>query len=409
MANATQSLGNSDKNALLLQILSKVEHLDTIEQDIKSVKNDLAQLTHSLEYSQSQIKDLTEKCDCVGEENKLLKVNIHALNHQNVFMNEKIIQLENYSRRENVRISGLYERDYENCENMVLKLFADIGCDILYIQRCHRVGPKVQGKVRDILARFLYYPDKMAVMRNRKLLPRGVYMNDDCSPETQRGINVLRRVWKEALNYDQNAKLSGDKLIYKGNAYSVDNVKAVDFNLEKLSTKENVDTVAFSGRFSVLSNLHPHSFIVAGQPYKSNEHYYQYNKCMEAGREDVAAQVLLSSQPEDAMAVGKKVNMTKEWTQSKGRMIMKTGARAKFSNGTLKNKLLSTGHKIIAEATRHPIWGVGMPFTAGDVLSRDCWTGSNLLGIVLKEIREELAKRVMPTTPVIWTMPHLEL
>jgi hypothetical protein len=45
----------------------------------------------------------------------------------------------------------------------------------------------------------------------------------------------------------------------------------------------------------------------------------------------------------------------------------------------------------IIEATRHPLWGVGLPFTSQQIRNQNSWTGKNLMGHVLHELREGLA------------------
>ena len=140
----------------------------------------------------------------------------------------------------------------------------------------------------------------------------------------------------------------------------------------------------------MLSNLYPHVIEIDNQTFPSTEHYYQYNKCLSNGDTEAAASVLLSNQPEDAMAAGRSVRQTPEWTLNEGRAIMKKALKSKFSCGSMSKKLKSTGNRLLAEATRHPCWGIGQPFTSHNVLSPDTHRGHSLLGKLLMEIRSEL-------------------
>ena len=111
---------------------------------------------------------------------------------------------------------------------------------------------------------------------------------------------------------------------------------------------------------------------------------------MNTGNTEAAAAVLLAKQPEDAMAAGRSVRQTTEWTLREGRAIMKKVLKCKFSTEAMKKKLKSTGNRLLAEATRHSCWGISQPFTSHNVLNPDTHRGHNLLGTILMEIRSEL-------------------
>ena len=65
---------------------------------------------------------------------------------------------------------------------------------------------------------------------------------------------------------------------------------------------------------------------------------------------------------------------------------------AKFSqNEKAQYYLLSTGDKILAEASPYDtIWGIGLEASDFDSTNPDRWPGKNLLGKVLMRVREEL-------------------
>jgi hypothetical protein len=382
---------------VLDHILKKLDQLDTLDiikqdiQELKDIKKDVTDLTQSITFTQGQVDSIITCHEQIVQDNTRLKEQMITLNHQNTFLLDKIVHLEDYSRRENIRICGASETDRENCWETVYGILRMIGCDDVDIQRCHRIGIKEARKTRDIIVRFMFYPAKVTVMQNRKHLPHGIYINDDYSADTQCRINTLRPVLKKARSQDEEARMVGDKLLYKRKFYSVENINTIDFDLQQLSMKQSDNTVAFAGRHSFLSNLHPCQMSVQGQEYSSNEQHFQYRKCQEAGRPDIAAQVLLCSQPEAAMHVGKQVRMPKEWSQATGRKIMKEGVKAKFEDPSLRKKLLATSKLDIFEATRHPLWGIGLPITFEQIFNKQRWTGGNLMGLVLQEVRQELA------------------
>jgi ribA/ribD-fused uncharacterized protein len=68
---------------------------------------------------------------------------------------------------------------------------------------------------------------------------------------------------------------------------------------------------------------------------------------------------------------------------------------SKFSqNSNLKDILLSTGNKIIAEASpRDKIWGIGIGSKNPNTQNKTEWKGTNILGWALMEARESLNKK----------------
>ena len=372
-------------------IMQRLEGLDSIQREIKSLHQDIKEVKKSLEFSDQKLEIIVKEHEALKTDNTQLQGKVKSLEYQNRYLSSKVNQLEDYSRKNNIRISGIEEKRGEDCFKEINNLFEKIGCMEIYLERCHRTGKREDGKNRDIIARFSYFPDKILVMKHRKSLPAGVFINDDYCVATQRKINTLRPVLKVARQTDDSTKLIGDKLVYKKKTYSTDNIMSIPINLTELSTKENDHVVAFAGRYSPLSNLFPYTFTVEDQEYKSNEHYYQHQKCKAAGRDEIAAMVLMEPDPEGAMSVGKQVTMSAEWITTSSKNIMKKGIKSKFSSPNMKNILVKTGQKIIAEGTRHPLWGVGLPFTSQDLLNQGYWTGNNFLGELLCQVRTELA------------------
>ena len=71
--------------------------------------------------------------------------------------------------------------------------------------------------------------------------------------------------------------------------------------------------------------------------------------------------------------------------------IVKDLNREKFEqNPELMDELLATGNDIIAEGASYDrVWGIGLSPSHRDVQTPDRWRGTNLLGKLLMELREE--------------------
>lgn len=139
------------------------------------------------------------------------------LNDENEKLKERVVKLESamdeteqYSRRNNLRISNIAESDDENTDQLVLKVaeILEVSLTPIDIDRSHRVGRKGIKPRRDIIVKFGTYRARERLFKNRAKLKdsemNGVYINEDltkCRSEIlyqarQRAKSgVLRGAW----------------------------------------------------------------------------------------------------------------------------------------------------------------------------------------------------------------------
>lgn len=105
--------------------------------------------------------------------------------------------------------------------------------------------------------------------------------------------------------------------------------------------------------------------------------------------------ILRANSPKDCKALGKQVTPfdAKVWDAVKYD-IVKTGNKAKFEqNPDLMNLLLSTGDRIMAEASpKDKIWGIALDAETAKHINPEAWPGQNLLGKILMELKAEYRK-----------------
>ena len=107
---------------------------------------------------------------------------MQALKNENKLLAMKIRDMENYSRRDNMEISGVPETKSDAIREVCKRIFTEslkitTGIELV---RCHRVGRVRDGFVRPILVRFRFHEDKEAIMKNRVMLRgTGYFINDD--------------------------------------------------------------------------------------------------------------------------------------------------------------------------------------------------------------------------------------
>ncbi|CAM3849957.1 Swarming motility protein YbiA [Vibrio aerogenes CECT 7868] len=144
---------------------------------------------------------------------------------------------------------------------------------------------------------------------------------------------------------------------------------------------------------SCFSQWYSAPFEENGIRFKTAEHYMMYHKAMLFGCPDIGEQIIASSHPNEAKQLGRKVTGFDEavWHEKRFDIVVSAN-RLKFSqNPELKDFLLSTGKRILVEASPvDKIWGIGLAadHELADIPAK--WKGLNLLGYALMVVRGEL-------------------
>ena len=150
---------------------------------------------------------------------------------------EKIIALENYSRRENLRFMNVPERNDENCMDVVYDIIENdmnINVEDIHFHAVHRVGkPRSEDASksfpRPIIARFLSRENRDAVFRARNRLKdseraKDVYITQDYAKAIQQERKVLIKAMFQAKERGLSAKGIDRKLIINNVIYKVSNI-----------------------------------------------------------------------------------------------------------------------------------------------------------------------------------------
>ena len=111
------------------------------------------------------------------------------------------------------------------------------------------------------------------------------------------------------------------------------------------------------------------------------------------GDEEVMNQILAETDQMTIKRLGRLVKNYDDsvWTERRFQIVVE-GNLAKFSqNEDLRHFLLSTGDKILVEASpKDTIWGIGFDEFAPEATNPALWNGENLLGFALMEVRDRL-------------------
>ena len=227
MSASKKNTKQQDQNVTLDSIKELFEkmfkkHEETIKSIISSnnkimndrldkLSNDICDFKHSLEFTQHEF---TTKIKNVNEELKLIKEQLVPLNEGERCMEEiknKLVDLEDRSRRQNLRIDGINEEpneSWDECKKKVQDLFKEtLGIEErIEIDRAHRTGTRRGGKQRTIILKLSSCKDKTIILKNGKRLKgTGIYLYEDFSRET---MELRKKLWEDVKRHRDHGKFS---------------------------------------------------------------------------------------------------------------------------------------------------------------------------------------------------------
>lgn len=209
------------KSAMDILVKQMTERIDKLEGKVSD-------LTASLQFTQHEVDELKSTNKEHEREKKEAMSKMASLVDQLNISNERFKELEgrinyqeDYSRRKNLRISGIEERSggetWEQTAATVGSLLEEkLQMPGLQLERAHRVGIRQDSRPRTIVARFNRFCDREAVMRNaKKLRGTNIFLNDDLCAASQAIKNSQLPSLKEAKAQGKIAYFRHTRLIIK--------------------------------------------------------------------------------------------------------------------------------------------------------------------------------------------------
>ena len=196
-------------------------------------------------------------------------------------------------------------------------------------------------------------------------------------------------------------KLVNNKLYIAGKVYTSANMHELPETLhpQYIYTPSRFGITAFFSNNSPLSNHyqipgHPKKaqFVVGNDSYTSMEQYFMAEKAKEFNDVDAIRKIMAKSNPVEIKKFGTNIKgyKQKQWISACEDKLL-IGLKAKFSqNSDLKTFLLSTGTNTLAEACTNNIWGIGKTLTSKDLFNKETWSGRNIMGQLLMQVRDGL-------------------
>ena len=244
-----EHFGNLTSEISILRNEMKQE-LDGVKKSLRDVEKSIEAAWDSINDIQKETKthnDYKKTCQQSLDSHRLLKVNLKKVDSQQAEIEnlktrlleeqEKIIALENYSRRENLRFMNVPKCKDENCMDVVYDMIENdmnINVEDIHFHAVHRVGkPRSEdaskSTPRPIIARFLSREDRDTVFRARNRLKgslraKDVYITQDYAKAIQQERKVLIKVMFQAKERGLSTKVIDRKLIINNVIYTVNNI-----------------------------------------------------------------------------------------------------------------------------------------------------------------------------------------
>ena len=166
---------------------------DKFIRHIKDSEKQNHDIIASLEFTQKEVNDLrTQLATAIIEGEKktkqieLLQQSNQELQQQLQDTAKRVDYMDDQSRRNNLRFTGVKEEPgetWEKCQEKLSNMLHDHLNITLSLERVHRVGKVGDKKPRDIVAKFTSFSDRDNVMRNRrKMKGTNIFINEDLCP-----------------------------------------------------------------------------------------------------------------------------------------------------------------------------------------------------------------------------------
>jgi len=330
-----------------------------------------------------------------------LESQINLLKRENITLTAKMSDLEDYSKKYNIKIFNVDETPREDSQVLMYKLAdilasIDLNINDIYIDNIHRLPNNGNGP-RPIIVKFVSALDRNLVWSRRNRLGHtGLQFREHFSKVTEDNIRVLLPIRRAAIDNKLKVNMSADKLYIDNIKYDVKSLDKLPEVLQnaKHGCKVIDERLFFFSGASPLSNFHPSPFKVEGVSYTCGEQYIQWRKASLFRCKTIASEILTSSNPAYIKKLGSKLpNFNKTQWKDAIPEIAKSCLESKFGqNPQLKEYLLSTtGKKLFEAAPYDSQWGIGCRMNDPDLLKKEKDWGSNILGLMLEEVRAKLS------------------
>lgn len=340
-----------------------------------------------------------------------LETELKYVKNENEMLRHQLAITEDATHTMYLRLEGLSEGLNNNLPLNVANCLSKTGvsCTVNDLDHVKRIGKFKEGQIRPILIRFMKEGKRNTILYNRANLNKNklrddplMWINDDVSEDTRRKRKAVRDIATLAKRKGiPGLKVHGDGLIYNNCKYKHEDLDLLppDISLSQAKSREEESGIYFQGEASPYSNFYNARFSdEQGQVFENVEQAYQYKKALFHGKLLIADKIGSTRNPYEIKRLAKQLPSNKDWLKEE-RSIMKGLVRNKFrQNRHLENMLIQSGDMQFHESTSDPKWGTGAELSSKALLNGE-WTGQDVLGQVIEEVRNELIGNSKSITP----------
>ena len=328
-----------------------------IQKEIEPLKSDIKEIKEEQRFnipgnSMGSCESITRKFKQTDEKHRKLQ--------------DRISFLEDQLLEKNMIFQGILESEYEDTKDIktgIVKAIANTmhgeteeektkSAGDTSIASVERMGKYNPLRTRPVKVKFSDKKDVDNLFKNRKKLPRGIYIDKEYSKATEKERHLLRPVIKAARRIDKYkgaCHLDGPQLAIEGKRYHRQNIHTLpeDLSPMEVTSQSNEEVFAFFGELNPLSNFHPCKFTLEGETFNSSEQYIQWAKAKYCGDKIAMDRILNCEDVADCKEVSRDItNLNRKgWVES-AETICFEGIKAKFlQNDHLMEKLLDTSEK----------------------------------------------------------------
>ena len=252
--------------------------------------------------------------------------------------------IEDQLLEKNLIFQGLHETEYEDKNDIIGKVIRAIsstmpGDDVdeqrtnagcTSIDQVERVGRYNPLWPRPVKVKFTDKSDVDHLLKHKKNLPEGIYIDKEYSKTTEKERRLLHPILKAAhrmKKYQKKCRMEGVHVVLDGIHYYRENIHTLppELSADKVTSETNEEVVAFFGELHPLSNFHSCKFDFEGETFHSSEQLIQLKKAELFGDQAARERILNSTDAQDS-------NGTNQWKTS----VMKAYAKSLYKTHLCK-------------------------------------------------------------------------
>ena len=275
-------------------------------------------------------------------------------------LESRLSQIEDQLLERNLIFQGIVETEFEDRSDIKIQVIKAIAPTMegedeeeqkknagnSSIETVERLGKYNPQRVWPVKVKFGNKSDVDHLLRNKKKLPKDVYIDKGYSNSTEKECRLLRPILKAAQKiekYKTKCRMDGTHLVIDGRHYHRHNLHTLpgELNTFDVTSDSNSDTLGFFGELHPFSNFHPCQFNCEGEEFNSSEQYIQWKKASFFKDYPTMTRILNCEDTMDRKETARDINNfdRRSWHEVAEELCYK-GVKQKFQN----SKKLGTKH-----------------------------------------------------------------